>query len=145
MKAKEYLQQIEKLDKLIENKIAEKEHWKSVATSTTTFSEGDRVQSSGSKQKMADAVCRYLQMEEEINAAIDRLIDLRQEVISTIEQLPSVDEYDVLHKVYVQFLTLQEVGSLKDRSYSWATTIHGTGLKHLQTILDERERYETEK
>lgn len=145
MKAKEYLGQIERIDKLIENKIIEKEHWMSVATSTTTFSEGDRVQSSGSKQKMADAVCRYLSMEDEINEAIDRLIDLKQEVISTIEKLPSVDEYDVLHKTYVQLMTLQEVAAAKDKSYSWVTTIHGKALKHLQDILDERKRNELQK
>lgn len=139
MRAKDYLQQIEKIDKLIENKITEKEHWMSVATSTTTFSEGDRVQSSGSKQKMADAVCRYLSMEEEINAAIDRLIDLKQEVISTIEQL-SLEEYDVLHKTYVQLMTLQEVAIVKDKSYSWVTTKHGQALKHLQILLDERKK-----
>jgi DNA-directed RNA polymerase specialized sigma subunit len=140
MKAQEYLFQISKIDKLIENKIAEMEHWKAVATSTTTFSEGDRVQSSGSKQKMADAVCRYLQMEDEINVAIDRLIDMKQEVISTIEQLPSVDEYDVLHKRYVQQNTLQDVANILGMSYSNITTIHGRALVHLQKILDEREK-----
>lgn len=143
MKSKDYLLQISRIDRLIENKIVELEQWKAVAISTTAYSEGDRVQSSGSKQKMADAVCRYLQMEDEINAEIDKLADLKKEVISTIEQLPSNDEYDVLHKRYVQGKELQDIANDfkgKEVSYSNITTIHGRALKHLQIILDERER-----
>ena len=76
MRAKDYLNQISKIDRLIENKIAEMDQWKAIATGTTSYSEGDRVQSSGSKEKMADAVARYLDMENEINSEIDRLIYL---------------------------------------------------------------------
>ena len=113
-------------------------HWKAVATGTTVCSEGDRVQSSGSKQRMADAVCRYMQMEDEINAAIDRLIDIKQNIIQTIELLP-VQEYDLLHKVYVQGMEIYEAAIEMDRSYSWATTVHGRALAKVQKILNERE------
>lgn len=135
--AKDYLLQIRKIDRLIENKIAEAEHWRSVATGTTACSDGDRVQSSGSKQKMADAVCRYLTMDNEISKAIDRLIDIKQEVINTIEQLP-VDEYDILHKKYVQLKDFYEIAVELDKSYSNITTIHGRALVNVQRLLDER-------
>lgn len=139
MRAKDYLNQISKIDRLIENKIAEMEHWKAIATGTTAYSECDRVQSTGSMEKMADAVARYLDMEGEINADIDRLIDKKQEVISTIEQL-NVDEYDILHKIYVQFKTFQEVAAEKGKSYSWVTSKHGRGLANLQRILEGRRK-----
>lgn len=137
MRAKEYLLKICKIDKLIENKIAEMEHWKAVATGTTAYSEGDRVQSTSNKEKMADAVARYLDMEAEVDAEIDRLIDTKQEVISTIEQL-KVDEYDVLHKIYVQGKSFKEIAADKHKSYSWVKSRHGRGLANLQKILDER-------
>lgn len=138
MKAKDYLMQLQKLDKLIENKLAEKERWKCIATTTTAPLGGERVQSSGNPHKMADAVCRYIELESEINACIDRFVDQRQEIISTIEVL-EVKEYDLLHKVYVQYMTLQEAATAIDKSYTWVTTVHGTALKNLQSILDERE------
>lgn len=144
MNAKDYLLQIQKLDKLIENKLQEVAHWKEVATGTTVCSEGDRVQSSGSKQKMADAICRYMQMEDEINAAIDRLVDTKQEIIETIEML-SIDEYDLLHKIYVQKKELYEAAMEMDRSYRWATSIHGRALANVQKILNEREQNERNK
>lgn len=137
MKAKEYLLQIEKLDRVIENKLIEKERWWTLATSTTPNYGGERVQSSGSQQKMADAVCELAVIDEERSEYILQAARKRNEVLATIEELPSV-EYDLLHKVYMQRKTLDDVATDYDKTYSWATTVHGRALKHLQDILDRR-------
>lgn len=137
MEAKIFLNQLKKLDKMIENKLAEKDQWKAMSTGTTAKMGGERVQSSGSKEKMADAVVRYVDLEREINKDIDRLVDERRNVINVIEQLNTV-EYDLLHKMYVQYYTLYEIASMYKKTYSWATTIHGRALKNVQKILDER-------
>lgn len=138
MKAKEYLQQVMKLDKIIQNKLIEKEQWKNIASNTTTAPDSERVQSSGSKEKMADAVIRYVEIEAEIDECINKMVATKKEIISTIEQLPAI-EYDLLHKVYIQFMDLYEVASAYgDKSYSWATTVHGRALKHVQDILNAR-------
>ena len=139
MTAREFLKQPKKLDKMIENKLNEKEQWKIIATGTTTQMSGERVQTSGSQQKMADAVVRFVDIEKEIDKCIDNLVDTKKDVIAVIEQL-NVSEYDLLHKVYIQFLTLQEVAYLYDKSISWAKTIHKRGLKNVQRILDERQK-----
>lgn len=142
-KAQEYLEQVDKLNALIENKMAEKSQWRDVAVGITSSSEGERVQSSGSKQKMADALDRVVDLQAEINALIDRLIDLKQEIIRTIELL-NATEYDVLHKRYIQGMTFDEVGAAKGKSKSWATTVHGRALQNLNLILDERKQREAE-
>jgi len=139
MEAKKFLKQLEKLDRMIENKLAEKQQWKAIATGTTASIGGERVQSSGSQQKMADAVSRYVDIEREIDEQIDKLIDTKQDVISVIEQLNTI-EYDLLHKVYVQYIKLYEVPDIFGKTYSWATTVHGRALKKVQKILDEREK-----
>lgn len=144
MKAKEYLKQLQKLDKLIENKLAEKEQWRAIATSTTQQMSADRVQSSGNPQKMADAVCKIIEIEAEINAYIDSLVDTKKEVISTIERL-NPTEYDLLHKVYVQYFTFEEVAAKKDKTYSWVTTVHGRALKNVQRMLDDRVQFTNRK
>lgn len=142
MKAKDYLKQLQKLDRLIENKLAEKEQWKAMATSTTQQLSADRVQTSGNPQKMADAVCKIIEIEAEIDACIDRLVDTKREVISTLERL-NPTEYDLLHKVYVQYMTFDDVAIKKGKSYSWVTTVHGRALKNVQDMLDERKKNAT--
>ncbi len=139
MRAKEYMQQLKKLNQMIENKLYEKEQWQEMATGRSSPGFSERVQSTGSKQRMADAIEKYVDIEAEIDRYIDRLVDAKMDVIQTIEQL-DVIEYDILHKVYVQFLSLYEVADMYDKTYSWATTIHGRALKHVQEILDSREQ-----
>ena len=136
-RAQEYLEQIDKLNVMIENKSAEAAQWRGIALGITAHSEGERVQSSGSQQKMADAIDRVVDLQAEINRLIDKLIDLKQEIIRTIELL-NATEYDVLHKRYIQGMTFDEIGAAKGKSKSWATTVHGRALKAVQDILDKR-------
>ena len=137
MNAKEFLKQIRKLDKLIENKLAEVQQWKEIATNASPNMTGERVQSSGNPHKIADAIGRYIDLEREINQDIDNLVETKKDVINVIEQL-NATEYDVIHKIYVQYLTFDEVAYACKHSKSWATTIHGRALKHIQDILDKR-------
>lgn len=137
MNAKDYLQQVQKIDMIIKNKIIEKEQWMSMATSTTASSDGERVQSSGSQQKMADAVVRYVELEADIDRHINSLIDTKKDVIEVIEQLPAI-EYDILHRVYIQYKDLNDVAAEYGKTYSWITTVHGRALQHVQDVLDER-------
>ena len=138
MNAKEFLRQIKKLDKLIENKLAEVQKWKEIASNTSPNMTGERVQASGNPQRIADAICRYIDLEREINKDIDNLIEIKKSVINVIEKL-NTTEYDVLHKVYVQGFSFDEVAIACKRSRSWATTVHGRALKHVQNILDKKE------
>lgn len=137
MNAKEFLRQPKKLDKLIENKLIEKEQWKNIAIGTTSQMNSERVQSSGSQQKMADAVGKFVDIENEIDEYIEKLIDVKKDVISVIEEL-NATEYDILHKVYIQYITLEEISILYGKTYSWSTTVHGRALKNVQKILNER-------
>lgn len=136
--AQTYLEQVEKLDARIRNKLIEQQQWRDIALGITANMEGERVQSSGAKNKMADAIGRCVDMEAEIDSLIDILVDTKKEVIQTIEQLDSAVEYDVLHRRYIQFQDLQEIADHYGKEYGWATTTHGRALKGVQEILDEK-------
>ena len=134
--AKEFLSQPKKLDLLIKNKLIEKRQWHDLALGITANMEGERVQSSGSQQKMADAIGRCIDVEAEIDCLVDKLIDKKKEVIQVIEQLDSPIEYDIMHRLYVQYMTLQEVADHYKKEYGWATTTHGRALKSVQRIRE---------
>jgi RNase H-fold protein (predicted Holliday junction resolvase) len=137
VEAKEFLKQPERLDLRIKNKLIEKQQWKEIALGITANMDGERVQSSGAKSKMADAVERCVDMEAEIDRLIDELIDTKTEVIQTIEKLDSATEYNFLHMRYIQFKSLQEIADHYGRDYGWATTVHGRALKSVQEIMDQ--------
>lgn len=138
MKAQDFLRQVRKLDLQIQNKLIEKQQWRDVALGITANMDGERVQSSGAKSKMADAINKCIDVEAEIGCLVDKLIEVKKEVIQTIELLDSPTEYDVLHRRYIQFLSLQEIADHYRKDYGWATTTHGRALKSLQSILDKK-------
>lgn len=138
MKAKEYLKQIQKYDRMILNKMQEKEQWLAVATGMTGSVDCERVKASFNQKKMENAVINSTYLDDEI----ENMTRKKKEIISLIEKLP-VLEYDVLFKIYVLHRTFFETAAELDTSYSNVTTIHGRGLKHIDDMLkkDDKKPY----
>ena len=130
-----FLEQPEKLDIQIRNKLIEKQQWHDIALGITANMDGECVQSTGSKNKMADAINKCVDMEAEIDRLIDKLIDAKKEVIQTIEKLDSPTEYNILHMRYIQYLSLQEIADHYNRDYGWVTTTHGRALKNVKILM----------
>lgn len=136
--AKAFLQQLQKLDKLIENKQVEKMQWQALAQQTTPVICGDKIQASRTtSSKMEDAIIKCCEIDDEISERIEEFILVKKDVISVIEQLNAA-EYDLIHKMYVQHYSLFEIATMNNKTYSWATTVHGRALKDIQKILDKR-------
>ena len=133
-----FLEQVEKLDARIRNKLIEKKQWMDIALGITANMDGERVQSSGGKSKMANAIERCVDMEAEIDRLVDELVDTKKEVIQVIESLDNAAEYAVLHRRYIQRQDLQEIADHYGYEYGWATTTHGRALKGVKDILDRR-------
>lgn len=87
---------------------------------------------------MAEAVEKCVAVEEEIDSLVDELIDKKKEIIATIELLPKPIEYDMLHRLYIQKQTLQEVADHYHKEYGWATTNHGRAIQSLKKVLNRK-------
>lgn len=139
-KAQVFLERVEMVDTIIENKLIEQRQWKELALSITANMDGEKVKSSGSQSKMADAVIKCIAMEDEISETVDRLIKEKQKTVQTIERLYSPTEYKILHMRYIQYISLSDIADKLNREYTWVTTTHGRALKHLQGILDKEKK-----
>lgn len=138
MRAKDFLQRVGKIDRLILNKTDEIERWRTMAESTTAPISGDRVQSSSDQQKMANAVINMVTIEDELTAEIDQLKQARRDVIAVIEKL-NANQYDIMHKIYIQGMTFQQVADLKGRTRGAISNMHRKAIKNVQAILDGRD------
>lgn len=138
MDAKSYLQQVEMLDVKIANKLIEKQQWKDIALGVTASVGGERVQSSGSQQKMANAIIKCVDIDAEIDSLIDELVNTKKDVVATIEKLRSPTEYRILHMRYIQHISLTDIADIMNKEYTWVTTTHGRAMKNVQNILDKR-------
>ena len=134
--AREILNNIKKLDAVIQNKISEKEQWQALALATTSPLSEDKVQTTPNPQRKSEAMDKAIDIEIEIDRLIDRLIYEKREVVRLIEQLPAI-EYDTLHRMYLQNYELKDIAKHRRMSYDWAKNMHYRALVHLQAILDK--------
>jgi DNA-directed RNA polymerase specialized sigma24 family protein len=138
-KAQIFLERVEKIDTIIENKLIEQRQWKDLALSITANMGGEKVMSSSkSSSPMADAIVKCISMETEIAEAVDKLITAKKEVVRTIEKLYSPTEYKILHMRYIQHLSLTDIADKMNREYTWVTTTHGRALKNVQKMLESK-------
>jgi hypothetical protein len=135
---KEYLEQIEKLEVVIDCKLAEQRQWYDLAHSITANMSGERVQSSGSQSKMADAVVKCLAVGDEIVSTVDRLIAKKNEIVSVIEMVKNPTLYKVLHQKYIQHKELKVIADNFNSSYDWAKKAHQRALSCVAEIINER-------
>lgn len=138
MTAHDYLNQIKILDESIKSKVLYIGKLKNEAQGTSVKLEGERVQSSGSKQKMANTVVKYVHVEQ---TELQDLRDRRQAILDTMAMLPTL-EHDVLFKYYVLGYELKDIAKAYKKSYQWARDKRRNALKLLQKILDERKENE---
>lgn len=131
-----FLEQVEKLDVQTECKLIEKQQWHDLAMSITGQMGGERVQSSGSQQKMADALNVCVDMEEEVYASVLKLAERKKEVTDVLDQVDNPTEYKLLHMKYIQHKQLKEIANSFNSDYTWATTCHGRALKSIEAILE---------
>lgn len=133
-----YLGQVQKLNAVIKNKLIEVSQLRSLALNITANMDGERVQSSGSQQKTADMINRYLDAENEVDNLVDRLIETRAAVIKTIEQVDNPYYYDLLHRFYIQFQTLGTIADELGKSYDSVKKAKNRAEKCVQAILDKQ-------
>lgn len=131
MKAITYLERIKKIDSMIRNKLRDYDRWVGVAEGLGGASDGERVQSSRNLHRGADAIGNYIDIEAEIRS----LRRERQEIIETIERLPST-EYDLVYRLYVQDYTMKEIAYQLGKSYEWVKLKKRCALRLVQALLD---------
>ena len=139
MNAKEYLQQIKTMDTKINTDIEELANLESLVTKTTSVMGDDRVQSSGSQEKMADCVAKIVDMQKEITDEIDRLIDYKKEARQLICDSCDADCTKLLQKRYFNFETWEQIAVEMNYTYQWVSgKLHKRALSQVQKALDGR-------
>ena len=141
MKAKEYLKQIEWMDAKINTRLEEVERLNALATRTTSVMGGERVQSSGSQQKMADSVTRIVELKTEINAEIDRFVAYKQKALKIMDKHCDPDCMNLLYCRYFRYWTWEQIAVELKCSYKWVCGgLHQRALYQFQKGLEQKKR-----
>lgn len=145
MKAITYLKQIKTMDAKINADIEELASLEALATKTTSVLGGEKVQASGSQQKMADCIVKIIDMQDKINEEVKAFIKYKQEARQILISCDA-DCITLLHKRYFQFETWEQIAVDMCFTYQWVSGgLHQKALSQMQKGIDEYYESKTQK
>lgn len=132
--AKQYLDQLRVIDTKINQKMEELADLMTAATSTGAIDYSkDRVQTSP-QNAQENRICKYVDLDAEINREIDEFVDIKHRVTREIQEL-NVDYYiKILFKVYVQYKTVKDAANEIGLSYQYVRDLHKKALKAFEEL-----------
>lgn len=136
MTAKEYLQQARFLDARINSKIQQVSSLNDLALKcTATISDMPKSPNRGGSN-MADTICKIVDLQEEINSDIEKLVDLKREIMGVIKSVPNVEYQTLLEKRYLCFITWEQIAVDLNYSIQHIYRMHDLALKEIDSILN---------
>lgn len=128
MTAKEYLRSIKYLDNSINAKLTELDRLRHNAESIRGVSyDGDKVQ--GGIMDGMKIVDKIIELNNIINAEINRLVDLKSDAHNKIEKVCNEKFISLLTDIYINGYTLEQVAERMNSSYSTICRYHGQALQ----------------
>ena len=129
MNTKTYLNQISRLDKMIQNKLSEIYRLKTIACSVTVSTEKEAVDVSSDKDKLGSTVTKIVDLEKDTDRLVDEFMRKRNHIIGQIDSMENTDYYHVLSMRYVNQNTFEEIAQATNWSIRNIFTIHGRALQ----------------
>jgi DNA-directed RNA polymerase specialized sigma subunit len=129
-----WLESVRKLDELIAAKEAEYDQLMTMATRITPEITG-MPHAGGVTDKVGNIATKMAMVMEETNAAWDRYIDQRDQIIRELEKLPE-EQYGVLHRHYVLYKTWEQVAEEMGVCSMTVWRYWQKGLKNLADVVE---------
>ena len=109
MTAKEYLEQAPTIDQRINSKLEQLSELKALATRTTHVLRQDVVDQTRDVHSREEIIAKIIDMEREIKAEVDRLMDLKREICQAISQVKNPTYHTLLELKYLSCLKWEEI------------------------------------
>jgi DNA-directed RNA polymerase specialized sigma subunit len=130
--AVEYLSQARHTDVRINSKLEELTSLKALAEKVTATYQKDMVDGSRDVHKREEIICKIVDLQNEINADIDQLIDLKISMRKIIESLPDVEGRTVLDLRYFRYFRWEEVAAAMGYSVRGVQNYHDRAIQYLE-------------
>ena len=127
-RAKDYFAQIRKTDRLIQRLTDTVNTLRSGLTSQSYELKPDKVQTSGAKDTLGETIVKIMSLEDDINARINELVDMKQEAFTMINRIPDLDQQNVLIARYIDGKKWLDIAFDLNFSISQVYKIHGKAL-----------------
>jgi len=125
----DWLDQVKKLDELIDAKCAERDQLWTMATKITPEMTG-MPHGGGVSDKVGNIAAKLADLAQETDELVDFFVDYKASVVAALEKLPA-KEYGALHRHYIRYMTWEEVAADMGKSYMQVWRYRKKGLEIL--------------
>ncbi len=129
MTPKEYLNQAYWLDRRINSKLAQLSALQEMATKTTSIMSNQVVSRTRNVHSMEDVMARIIDMQAEINGDIDRLVNLKREIMQAVKAVDNPELQTLLELRYLCFMDWPDIASEMHCSESNVYKVHSRALR----------------
>jgi len=143
MNAKDYLSQAFLLDKRIDSKLLRKERLQSQAMKVTASYQLDKVSSTHVRSQMENSTVKIIDLENEINSDIDRLLQIKTELSRFIARVDDPAQKLILELRYLDGLSWEDVSTTLGYNLRWVFRIHRKALSEADKLMGSSLRRET--
>jgi DNA-directed RNA polymerase specialized sigma subunit len=138
MTAKEYLMQVNKIDRDIDVKLEQLDSLYALATKATTVL-SDIPKSSGINTcRMEDTIVKIMDLETEINDEIDKLVDLKREIMDLIGSIDNIDYRIILASRYINGKQWTEIAKIAGYERRYLLKLHDLALADVNEKLKKQ-------
>lgn len=139
MDTKKYLNQIERLEKQIQNKLSEIYQLKTMACSVSVSNEKDRVQTSPDKDRLGSTVAKIVDLEKETDKLVDEYVKLKKEVLHRISMLNNSKQKYILVQKYIKYKSIYTIAEELGMTDRGCKKTHKKALEELEKINENGE------
>ena len=132
MTTKDYLSQIGRLNRMINNKLIEIQQLRVMAANVSAVSNEEKVQSTPNFDKMGATFAKIEEMEEKLDSLIDDFIDKKNHIIAQIDGIDNELSYVILFSRYIERKSLEKIATELNYSYKSINRYHGAALKEFE-------------
>ncbi len=132
MTAKEYLAQAFRLDQRINSKLEQVSRLRNMAMKATSSFQAERISGTKQHSPMESSLVKVIDLEYEIDADIDRLVDLKREIIEVVNSVQHPECQLVLELRYLSYMNWEEIAERMNYSYRQIHRIHGQALSNIR-------------
>lgn len=131
MDVKEFLQQAFNIDSQIKSKTLQLESMRALATSTTQAMSGMPGSPNRNVHKMENAIIKMMEMEDEIQEDINKLMTLKMDIKHAIDGVKNSEYRLILEERYLCYCTWETIADDISCSVRQAQILHGKALSEV--------------
>lgn len=134
MTTKDYLNQINRLNMLVNNKLTEIAQYRELSCSISAVKNEEKVMTSPNQDKIGTNIAKIDEMERKLDEIIDDYIALKEKIKQQINKLPKEKHKIILYEKYIKFKSISEISKKLDMTDRGCKKAHKKALEEFEKI-----------